>query len=35
VPRFIDEANEKGFDGEKLVKKFFVDNPARCFTFKK
>lgn len=35
VPRFIDEANQRGFDGEKLVQKFFVENPARCFTFKK
>ncbi|MHC5279980.1 phosphotriesterase family protein [Listeria kieliensis] len=35
VPRFIHEANQNGFDGEKLIQKFFVDNPARCFTFKK
>ncbi|MFC4619066.1 phosphotriesterase [Camelliibacillus cellulosilyticus] len=35
VPRFIDEANQKGFDGEKLIEKFFIHNPARCFTFKK
>ncbi|ALX47796.1 phosphotriesterase family protein [Lentibacillus amyloliquefaciens] len=35
VPRFIEEANQKGFDGEKLVDKFFVQNPKRCFTFKK
>lgn len=35
VPRFIDEANQRGFDGEKLIQKFFVENPARCFTFKK
>lgn len=35
VPRFIDEANLKGYDGELLIKKFFIDNPARCFTFKK
>ncbi|GGE53296.1 phosphotriesterase [Pullulanibacillus camelliae] len=35
VPRFIDDANRQGFDGEKLIQKFFVDNPARCFTFKK
>lgn len=35
IPRFVDEANHQGFDGENLVKKFFVDNPARCFTFKK
>lgn len=35
VPRFIDEANERGFEGELLIKKFFVENPKRCFTFKK
>ncbi|SDJ98327.1 phosphotriesterase family protein [Sediminibacillus albus] len=35
VPRFIAEANQLGFDGEALVHKFFVENPARCFTFKK
>lgn len=34
VPRFVDEANRAGFDGEKLVEKFFVHNPARCFAFK-
>ncbi|KKI90877.1 phosphotriesterase [Bacillus sp. SA1-12] len=35
VPRFIDDANRQGFDGEKLIQKFFVENPARCFAFKK
>jgi len=35
VPRFVDEANHSGFDGEKLVEKFFVSNPANCFAFKK
>lgn len=35
VPRFIEEANQHGFDGEALIHKFFVENPARCFTFKK
>ncbi|MBS2770408.1 MULTISPECIES: phosphotriesterase family protein [Anoxybacillaceae] len=35
VPRFIDEANKAGFDGEKLVYLFFVENPAKCFAFKK
>lgn len=35
IPRFIDEANSKGYDGESLVQKFFVENPARCFSFKK
>ena len=33
VPRFIEEAGEAGFDGEKLVHKFFVDNPQRAFAF--
>ncbi|MEK5393922.1 phosphotriesterase [Margalitia sp. FSL K6-0131] len=35
VPRFIDDANRQGFDGENLIRKFFIDNPARCFAFKK
>ncbi|WP_153462906.1 phosphotriesterase family protein [Sediminibacillus terrae] len=35
VPRFKAEADSLGFDGEKLITKFFVENPARCFTFKK
>ncbi|GAA0835194.1 phosphotriesterase family protein [Paenibacillus glucanolyticus] len=35
VPRFVDEANRCGFDGRKLVEKFFVSNPANCFSFKK
>ncbi|ADU94467.1 MULTISPECIES: phosphotriesterase family protein [Geobacillus] len=35
VPRFIDEANRAGFDGEKLIYLFFVENPSRCLTFKK
>ncbi|MGF9911726.1 phosphotriesterase [Paenibacillus ehimensis] len=35
VPRFIDEANKAGFDGDKLVEKFFVTNPANCFAFKR
>jgi 5-phospho-D-xylono-1,4-lactonase len=35
VPRFIEEANQKGYDGEALIDKFFIQNPARCFTFKK
>ncbi|WP_181347126.1 phosphotriesterase [Thalassobacillus sp. CUG 92003] len=34
VPRFVNEANQAGFDGGKLIQKFFVDNPARCMTFK-
>lgn len=35
VPRFEDEANRSGYDGRKLVEKFFVTNPANCFSFKK
>ncbi len=35
VSRFREEANMRGFEGEKLIHKFFVANPARCFTFKK
>lgn len=35
IPRFKDECEREGFDGEALIKKFFIDNPARCFTFKK
>lgn len=35
VPRFIEEANQRGFEGEKLVDKFFIHNPKRCFAFKK
>ncbi|WP_163856496.1 phosphotriesterase family protein [Paenibacillus elgii] len=35
VPRFIDEANKAGYDGDKLVEKFFVTNPANCFAFKR
>jgi 5-phospho-D-xylono-1,4-lactonase len=35
VPRFIEDATRQGFDGEKLIDKFFIDNPARCFSFKK
>lgn len=34
VPRFIDEAERIGMDGERLIHKFFVENPARCFAFK-
>ncbi|GBF75687.1 phosphotriesterase [Paenibacillus sp. 598K] len=35
VPRFIDEADRAGFDGQRLIDKFFVHNPAACFTFKR
>lgn len=34
VPRFIEEANQNGFNGEALIDKFFNKNPARCFSFK-
>lgn len=34
VPRFVDEADRAGFDGQKLIHKFFVANPATCFAFK-
>ncbi|MEP3438887.1 MAG: hypothetical protein ABJN75_19215 [Hoeflea sp.] len=33
VPRFIEEAGEAGFDGARLVDKFFVQNPQRAFAF--
>jgi len=32
-PRFIEEAHEAGMDGEALLQAFFVDNPARYFSF--
>ncbi len=35
VPRFIDEAERAGFDGQELIRRFFVDNPANCFAFKR
>lgn len=35
VPRFVDEAGRNGFDGQKLIEKFFISNPANCFSFKK
>jgi predicted metal-dependent phosphotriesterase family hydrolase len=34
VPRLVDEANRRGLDGERLVRKFFIENPTRCFAFK-
>ncbi|MGX4668590.1 phosphotriesterase family protein [Cerasibacillus sp. JNUCC 74] len=34
VPRFMEEADQSGFSGKQLVNRFFVENPARCFTFK-
>ncbi len=35
IPRFIEEANDAGFDGEQLIDDLFINNPRRCFTFKK
>lgn len=35
IPRFMDEASQQGFDGERLIRKFFIENPANCFSFKK
>ncbi|WP_333892304.1 phosphotriesterase [Atlantibacter subterraneus] len=32
-PRFLEEAREAGFDGEALLHDFFVENPARYFSF--
>ena len=34
VPRFVDEAERAGLDGESLIKDFFINNPMRCFAFK-
>lgn len=34
VPRFCEEAGQRGFDGQKLIDKFFIENPAKCFSFK-
>lgn len=34
-PRFIEEADKAGFDGEQLIEDFFVNNPRECMTFKK
>src|SRR5699024_3662105 len=35
VPRFKEEAKQNGYDEERLVRKFFIDNPKRCCTFTK
>ncbi|PYI51501.1 phosphotriesterase family protein [Paenibacillus flagellatus] len=35
LPRFKNEAERAGFDGEALAEKFFVRNPAACFAFKR
>lgn len=32
-PRFIEEAHAAGMDGEALLQAFFIDNPARYFSF--
>lgn len=34
VPRFREEANEAGFDGQQLIEDFFINNPRECFSFK-
>ncbi|MEW4411591.1 hypothetical protein [Clostridium sp. AN503] len=34
IPRFIEEADEAGLNGKALIEDFFINNPARCFTFK-
>lgn len=34
LPRFKEEARQYGYDSDKLMQKFFIDNPKRCFTFK-
>lgn len=34
IPRFQEEAAAAGLDGEDAVRRIFVDNPRRCFTFK-
>ena len=33
VPRFKEEADEAGFDGEALIHTFLVENPQRAFAF--
>ncbi|MDB5615532.1 MAG: phosphotriesterase [Devosia sp.] len=33
VPRFIEEADESGFDGKGLIHTFMVENPKRAFVF--
>jgi len=34
VPRFIEEANDAGFDGKDLIHTFMVENPKRAFVFR-
>ena len=35
APRFKEEADAAGIDGEDAVRRIFIDNPRKCFTFKK
>lgn len=35
VPRFIEEADAAGLNGKACVEDLFINNPRRCFTFKK
>ncbi len=35
VPRFIEEAENIGIDGKAAVLSIFIENPKRCFAFKK
>lgn len=35
VPRFKDEAYRDGIDGEDAVRRIFIENPRKCFSFKK
>lgn len=35
VPRLIEEAENRGINGEKLIEDIFINNPKECFTFKK
>lgn len=34
IPRFIDECQREGLDGDALVKKLLIDNPKRYLTFR-
>ncbi len=35
IPRLLEEAEAAGIDGSTLVQDIFINNPRRCFTFKK
>jgi phosphotriesterase-related protein len=35
VPRFIEQADEAGYDGAGLIEDFFINNPRHCFSFKR